>query len=146
MAVKIQGIYRSKYLEKLTQGGNFMEPLQKRNLKKVLVFIVSLLKSDAMNVNIQTVHFEADNKLVDYVNKKLLRLDTFHDRIVKVEVYLKLDNVVHTIKDKIAEIKVHVPRQDYFVKCSSKSFEESFDKAMGSLINLIKRKKDKQAA
>lgn len=94
-----------------------------------------------MNVNIQTVHFEADNKLVDYVNKKLSRLDTFHDRIVKVEVYLKLDNVVHTIKDKIAEIKVHVPRQDYFVKCSSKSFEESFDKAMGSLINLIKRKK-----
>ena len=74
-----------------------------------------------MNVNIQTVHFEADNKLVDYVNKKLSRLDTFHDRIVKVEVYLKLDNVVHTIKDKIAEIKVHVPRQDYFVKCSSKS-------------------------
>ncbi len=99
-----------------------------------------------MNVNIQTVHFEADNKLVDYVSKKLQRLDTFHDRIVKVEVYLKLDNVVHTIKDKIAEIKVHVPRQDYFVKCSSKSFEESFDKAMGSLINLIKRKKDKQAA
>jgi putative sigma-54 modulation protein len=118
--------------------------LQRR--QKVLLFIVSLLKSEAMNVNIQTVHFEADNKLVDYVNKKLSRLDTFHDRIVKVEVYLKLDNVVHTIKDKIAEIKVHVPRQDYFVKCSSKSFEESFDKAMGSLINLIKRKKDKQAA
>ena len=94
-----------------------------------------------MNVNIQTVHFEADNKLVDYVNKKLMRLDTFHDRIVKVEVFLKLDNVVHTIKDKVAEIKVHVPRQDYFVKCSSKSFEETFDKAMGSLINLIKEKK-----
>jgi putative sigma-54 modulation protein len=105
-----------------------------------------LLKSEDMTINIQTVHFEADNKLVDYVNKKISRLDTFHDRIVNVEVYLKLDNVVHTIKDKIAEIKVHVPHQDYFVKCSSKSFEESFDKAMGSLINLIKRKKDKQAA
>jgi|GEM_PF-50279 putative sigma-54 modulation protein len=105
-----------------------------------------IVKNEAMNVNIQTVHFEADNKLVTYVNKKLLRLDTFHDRIVKVEVYLKLDNVVHTIKDKVAEIKVHVPRRDYFVKCSSKSFEESFDKAMGSLINLIKRKKEKQAA
>ena len=42
-----------------------------------------------MNVNIQTVHFKADNKLVDYVNKKLSRLDTFHDRIVKVDVYLQ---------------------------------------------------------
>ena len=99
-----------------------------------------------MNVNIQTVHFEADNKLVTYVNKKLLRLDTFHDRIVKVEVYLKLDNVVHTIKDKVAEIKVHVPRRDYFVKCSSKSFEESFDDAFDSLVTQIKRHKEKQAA
>jgi putative sigma-54 modulation protein len=142
-----QGIYNPKYLEKIIQGTNFnMQRSLAGRLQNALEFIVSMLKSEAMNVKIQTVHFEADNKLVDYVNKKLMRLDTFHDRIVKVEVFLKLDNVVHTIKDKVAEIKVHVPRQDYFVKCSSKSFEESFDKAMGSLINMIKRKKDKQAA
>ena len=99
-----------------------------------------------MNVNIQTVHFEADNKLVEYVNKKLDKLNTFHDRIIKVDVYLKLDNIVHTIKDKIAEIRVHVPRHDFFVKASSKSFEESFDSALESLVNQIKRKKNKQAA
>ena len=99
-----------------------------------------------MNVNIRTVHFYADIKLVEYVTKKLNKLNTFHDRIVKVDVYLKLDNVVHTIKDKIAEIKVHVPRQHFFVKCSSKSFEESFDNAFDSLVNQIKRKKDKQVA
>jgi putative sigma-54 modulation protein len=99
-----------------------------------------------MNVNIQTVHFDADEKLVGYVSKKIDKLSTFHDRIVKVEVFLKLDNVVHTIKDKIAEIMVHVPRQHFFVKCSSKSFEESFDTAFESLVNQIKRKKDKQVA
>jgi len=99
-----------------------------------------------MNVNIQTVHFDADVKLVDYVTKKLAKLGTFHDRIVKVDVFLKLDNVVHNIKDKIAEIKVHVPRQHFFVKCSSKSFEESFDTAFESLVNQMKRKKDKQVA
>jgi len=99
-----------------------------------------------MNVKIQTVHFDADNKLVDYVTKKLSKLNTFHDRIVKVDVFLKLDNVVHTIKDKIAEIKVHVPRQYFFVKCSSKSFEESFDSAFDSVVNQIKRKKEKQVA
>ncbi|HEX4850535.1 MAG TPA: HPF/RaiA family ribosome-associated protein [Puia sp.] len=99
-----------------------------------------------MNVNIQTVHFNADTKLVVYVTKKLAKLNTFHDRIVKVDVFLKLDNVVHNIKDKVAEIKVHVPRQHFFVKCSSKSFEESFDNAFDSLVNQIKRKKDKQVA
>ncbi len=99
-----------------------------------------------MNINIQAVRFSADVKLVDYVNRKLQKLNTFHDRVIKVDVYLKLDNVVHTIKDKIAEIRVQVPRKQFFVKASSKSFEESFDCALDSLFNQIKRKKDKQAA
>jgi putative sigma-54 modulation protein len=99
-----------------------------------------------MNVNIQTVHFDADDKLVDYVTKKLEKLNTFHDQILKVDLFLKLDNVVHSIKDKVVEIKVHVPKYDFFVKASSKSFEESFDNAMDSLISQIKRKKDKLAA
>ena len=99
-----------------------------------------------MNVNIQTVHFDADEKLVTYVEKKLSKLFQFHDRITKVDVYLKLDNVVHNIKDKIAEIKVHIPRYDFFVKHSSKSFEESFDVALDSVIMQIKRKKEKLAA
>jgi len=99
-----------------------------------------------MNVNIQSVRFDADVKLVEYVNRKLQKLNTFHDRIVSVEVFLKLDNVVHTIKDKIAEIRVQVPRHQFFVKASSKSFEESFDNAMDSIVNQIKRKKEKQAA
>ena len=99
-----------------------------------------------MNVNIQTVHFDADDKLVDLVTNKLQKLTTFHDRIVKVEDFLKLDNVVHTIKDKVVEIKVHVPKHEFFVKTSSKSFEESFDAAFESIINQIKRKKEKLAA
>ncbi|MFI5153158.1 MAG: HPF/RaiA family ribosome-associated protein [Chitinophagales bacterium] len=99
-----------------------------------------------MNVNIQTVRFNPDSKLIDYVTKKILKLNTFHDRIIRVDVFLKLDNVVHTIKDKIAEIKVDIPRQHFFVKCSSKSFEESFDNAFDSLVNQVKKKKDKQVA
>ncbi len=99
-----------------------------------------------MNVNIQTVHFDADSKLLSYVEKKITKLNQFHDRIIHVDVYLKLDNIVHNIKDKIAEIKVMIPRHEFFVKQSSKSFEESFDVAMDAVINQIKRKKERQAA
>jgi putative sigma-54 modulation protein len=99
-----------------------------------------------MNVNIQTVHFGADGKLVDYVTRKMTKLNTFHDRIIKADVFLKLDNVVHTIKDKIAEIRVHVPGHHFFVKCTTKSFEESFDSAFESLVNQVKKKKEKQVA
>lgn len=99
-----------------------------------------------MNVNIQTVHFVADAKLTDYVTKKVEKLQTFHDKIIKVDVFLKLDNVVHNIKDKIAEINVHVPKHNFFVKSSSKSFEESFDIAMDSMANKVKKHKEKVAA
>ena len=99
-----------------------------------------------MNVNIQTVHFDADSKLVKHINLKMGKLNTFHDRIIKVDVFLKLDNVVHKIKDKIAEIRIQIPRHQLFVKSTSKSFEQSFDDAFESIVNQIKRKKQKQAA
>ena len=90
--------------------------------------------------------FDADIKLVSYIEKKLSKLTQFHERITKVDVYLKLDNVVHAIKDKVAEIKVQIPRHEFFVKQSSKSFEESFDMALDAVITQIKRRKDKLAA
>jgi len=99
-----------------------------------------------MDVRIQTVHFDGDEKLIDLVKRKLEKLDTFHDKITKVDVFLKLDNVVHTLKDKIVELRIHVPKHDFFVKASSKSFEESFDNAYLSIVNQLKRRKEKQAA
>ncbi|WP_212006562.1 ribosome hibernation-promoting factor, HPF/YfiA family [Chitinophaga sp. HK235] len=97
-----------------------------------------------MNVQIQTVHFDADSKLIDHVNKKLQKLNTFYDRIISVDVFLKLDNLAHQVKDKIAEIRVRIPRQDLFVKHESKSFEESFDLAFDSLVNQVKKQKEKK--
>ena len=99
-----------------------------------------------MIVHVQAVHFEADSKLIEYVTQKIQKLQQYHDRIIKVDVYLILDNVVHTIKDKIAEIRVHVPRSDFFVKSTSKSFEASFDDALDAVIQQIKKKKEKQVA
>jgi putative sigma-54 modulation protein len=99
-----------------------------------------------MTVNIQTVHFDADSKLISYIEKKISKLSQYHESITKADVYLKLDNIVHNIKDKVVEIKLIVPRHEFFVKHSSKSFEESFDEAMDALIIQIKKKKEKQAA
>ncbi len=99
-----------------------------------------------MNLNIQSVHFDADGKLLNHIERKLDKLNQFHDRITNVDVYLKLDNLVHNIKDKIVEIKVMVPRHEFFVKQSCKSFEQSLDQAIQAVITQIKRKKEKLAA
>jgi putative sigma-54 modulation protein len=99
-----------------------------------------------MNVQIQTVHFDADHKLLEHVQKRIDKLKTFHDKITGVEVYLKLGNLSTKVKDKIAEIKVSVPRHSLFAKHESKVFEESFDQAFDSLVAQIKKTKQKMIA
>ena len=99
-----------------------------------------------MNVQIQTVHFDADSKLLEHINAKIEKLKTFHDKIIGAEVYLKLDNQSHQVKDKVAEIKVYVPKHSCFVKHQSKNFEESFDLAFDSLVTQVKRQKQKLTA
>ncbi|MEZ5047336.1 MAG: HPF/RaiA family ribosome-associated protein [Chitinophagaceae bacterium] len=99
-----------------------------------------------MNIQIRTQRFDADKKLLDHVNEKIEKLNTFHDSIVDVDVFLKVDNIVHHIKDKVAEIKVHIPKHTFFVKHESKQFEESFDLALKSVIDQIKSYKEKITA
>jgi putative sigma-54 modulation protein len=65
---------------------------------------------------------------------------------MKVDVFLKLDNVMHQIKDKVAEIRVKIPKNELFVKQSTKSFEESFDMALDSMLIQLKKAKEKQLA
>ncbi len=99
-----------------------------------------------MNVQIQTVHFDADEKLLEHVQKRLDKLKTFHDKITGVEVYLRLENLSQKVKDKVAEIKVSVPKRSLFAKHESKIFEESFDQAYDSLVSQIKKSKEKMYA
>lgn len=96
-----------------------------------------------MTVNIQSVRFDADTKLKEHIERKVSKLSTYHDKIIKVDVFLKLDNVVHQIKDKVAEIKVAIPKNELFVRSTSKSFEASFDDAFDSICTQIIRKKEK---
>ncbi|MFN8322567.1 MAG: ribosome-associated translation inhibitor RaiA [Chitinophagales bacterium] len=95
-----------------------------------------------MNVVIHPVHFDASNQLVEFINKKLSKLETFFDRIVEAEVFLKLESK-QNVKDKIVEIKIHVPGKTLFVAKTAKTFEESTDLAMQTLAGQLKKQKDK---
>ena len=99
-----------------------------------------------MNVQIQTVHFEADQKLIDHIEKKVEKFKTFHDRIIDVEVSLILEHVNEKLNDKVVHIKVNIPKTSLFAKNESKLFEESFEQAFESIITQIKKHKDKLIA
>lgn len=98
-----------------------------------------------MRVNINSVHFKADKKLLSFINEKVEKLTQIYDGVIGSEVSLKVDNN-DTKENKIAEIKVIIPGKDLYAKKQSKSFEESTDIAVEALRRQLKKYKEKQRA
>ncbi len=96
-----------------------------------------------MEVKINSVHFNADQKLLDFVNKKVSKLDTFFEGIINAEVTLKLDKP-ETANNKISELKVSIPSSDYlFAKKQADTFEEATDLAIDAVRKQLDKFKDK---
>src|SRR5476649_1315448 len=96
-----------------------------------------------MKITVQSIRFSADKKLLDFIQKKADKLDTFYDHIVSGEVYLKLENVEDEA-NKITEIKLQLPGMQIFAKEQCKTFEEATDLAVESLRKQIERHKQKK--
>lgn len=97
-----------------------------------------------MNVQIQSVKFDADKKLIEFVEAKLEKLDRFIERSVGAEVTLKLDKD-NDRGNKVAIIKIEVPGEDLVAEHRSKSFEESVDGAIDALKRQIEKHKERFA-
>ncbi len=96
-----------------------------------------------MNIQFHPSGFAASEQLKDFIEKKLEKLETFFDKIIDVDVYLKLESH-QQIKDKTAEIKINVPGITLFSTETAKNFEASTDLAVESLRRQLKKYKEKQ--
>lgn len=95
-----------------------------------------------MKVHTQSVNFTVDRKLVNFIQKRMDKLDSFYDRVIHSDVYLKVENTSEK-ENKIAEVKVHVPGDEFVVKKQCKSFEEAVDSAASSLERVLLKRKEK---
>lgn len=96
-----------------------------------------------MNIQINTVHFAADQKLIDFVNKKVAKLDTFFEGIIGAEVIMKVEKP-EVANNKIAEIKLSIPGCDYlFAAKQADSFEEAVDLAIDAIRKQLAKFKEK---
>jgi putative sigma-54 modulation protein len=98
-----------------------------------------------MKVNVHAVNFNVDRKLVDFIQERLLKLEKFYDKIVSTDVFLKVENTSDK-ENKIAEIKIHVPGDDFLVKKQCKSFEEAVELASESLERIVVKRKEKNSS
>ncbi len=95
-----------------------------------------------MKVKIQSIHFDADHKLLSFIDEKVNKLSTLYDGVMGGEVFLRLDKDAHS-ENKIAEIKLHIPGNDLFARKQCRTFEEATDTAVDALRSQLTRRKEK---
>ena len=95
-----------------------------------------------MQITVQSDGFTVDQKLVTFIEGKLNKLETFYDNVIDATVFL----IVESAKDKenkLVEVKVNVPGNEFMVKKQSKSFEESADLCAEALRRVLIKHKEK---
>lgn len=96
-----------------------------------------------MEVKINSVHFTADQRLVEFVNKKVNKLDTYFDGIINAEVTLKVSKP-ETAKNKVTELKLSIPSNNsLFAKKQADSFEEATDLVIDAIRKQLDKYKEK---
>ncbi|MCF4100972.1 ribosome-associated translation inhibitor RaiA [Gillisia sp. M10.2A] len=98
-----------------------------------------------MKVNVQSVNFNADQKLIDFIQVKLDKLEHFYDKIIFADVFLKVQNTSDKA-NKTTEILLSIPGGELMVKKTCKKFEECVDECVSSLQRQILKKKEKMNA
>ncbi|MGK0390544.1 MAG: putative sigma-54 modulation protein [Maribacter sp.] len=97
-----------------------------------------------MKIKTQAVKFSADNKLIEFIDLKLSKLEQFYDRIISAEVMLKLENSGQ-VRDKIAEVRINIPGTVLITKETEKTFEAAIDSSVDSLKRQLIKHKEKTA-
>ncbi|SRR5690606_26824841 len=90
-----------------------------------------------MKLQVQSIHFDADPKLIDFIQRKVNKLETFYDRLTDGEVFLRLTN--EGVENKTVEIKLNVPGTQLFAAEKGRSFEAAADQAADALTMQLKK-------
>lgn len=98
-----------------------------------------------MKVNVQSVNFNVDQKLIDFIQEKLDKLETFYDKIIYADVYLKTLSTAEP-ENKITEILLSIPGDNIMVKRTKKTFEEGVDSGATAIRRQLKKRKEKISA
>ena len=95
-----------------------------------------------MEIRVQSLKFNADQKLLDHVEKKVSNLEKFDEGISSVEVSLTL---MERPDNKCAKLLAHVPGGNLMIERSAATFEEAVNEAVDAMKEKIKRNKEKRA-
>ena len=93
-----------------------------------------------MEIKIKSLKFNADQKLIEYVEKKVAKLEKFFDHSGDAEVTLSL---LPDPENKSAKIQIHVPGEDLIIERNARTFEEAITDAADAMKEKLTRYKEK---
>ena len=85
-----------------------------------------------MDIQIHSIHFDADKDLLAFIKSKLNKLITFNNSIISADVFLKIEKNTE-MENKLVDIKIQVPGKELFAKRHSTSFEAAVDEVTEAL-------------
>ena len=91
-------------------------------------------------MQIHSIHFDADARLLEFVEHKIDKLNTFHDQIISCEVFMRVEKSDDR-DNKVSEVKIHVPGADFFAKRKAASFEAGIDEVVEAIRRQIRKQK-----
>ena len=96
-----------------------------------------------MKVEIQSVKFDADKKLVDFIQAKMNKMDRFVENALSSQVTLKIDKDDEQ-GNKVAVVKIDVAGGELLAERRCKSFEDAIDLCLDSIKKHIDKYKEKR--
>ncbi len=95
-----------------------------------------------MDIKIQSLKFDASKQLIEFVEKKMSRLERFAERPTGVDVVLRLEKDSEK-GNKVASVALHVPGGDIMSEQHAKTFKEAVDLALDAVKRQIEKRRDK---
>jgi len=95
-----------------------------------------------MDIQIQSLHFDATDKLQSFIQKKVNKLGKYSDEIISADVTLKVMKPESNM-NKGASIKLNVKNDDLFANKTAETFEEAIDLSIEALEKQLIKYKEK---
>jgi len=96
-----------------------------------------------MDIKMHSIRFDADEKLISFIDTKVKKLPTVYDDILGAEIFLRLDKDTSDRENKLVEIKLEVKGHSVFAKKQCKTFEEATDLSIEALKKQLAKRKEK---
>ncbi|MBQ6953910.1 MAG: ribosome-associated translation inhibitor RaiA [Bacteroidales bacterium] len=92
-------------------------------------------------INVKSLKFDADEKLLDFIDKKVGKVEKFFDNMGDIDVTLSL---LPEAENKCVKLQTHMPGEEIVIERNARTFEEAVTDAADALKEKIVRVKEKK--